>query len=69
MADGKKKLLTGRETGDNPRTANIRALKRQMLKPRTPKQQEQPVMPTVKEKHRTEDRIEIILLMWIRLIN
>ena len=69
MADGKKKLLTGRETRDNPWTANISALKNQMLKPRTPKQQEQPVMPTVKEKHRTEDRIEIILLMWIGLMN
>ena len=69
MADGKKKLLTGRETRDNPRTANIRALKHPMLKPRTPKQQEQPVMPTAKEKHRTEDQIEIILLMWIGLMN
>ena len=32
-------------------------------------QQEQPGMPMVKEKHRTEDRIEIILLMWIGLMN
>ena len=69
MADGKKKFLTGRETRDNPQTVNIRALKHKMLKPRTPKQQEQPVMPTVREKHRTEDRTEIILLMWIGLMN